>query len=232
MSAHDMTCAMIEACSEVLHSHLGLTVKTDVPKVQPTPNTEYFVTSVIPLAGDLQGVVSLGMPPETAISLAELMLEGRPTAVGKDTTDAVGELTNLIVGVGRRIFARKSAINVSMGLPTVMYGRGKSLRVPAEARSIHFSFTSSIGPMTLVNAIVAAPNSSRISAFGADGQSLISPAELAQSLRSRFGKSKALPIRVSLTEPEEQVAAALIAVTESEMTVIVDKAISARELEP
>ncbi len=230
MGARSITCAIIEASSEILQSHLGMKVKAESPRVLATANAEYYVTSMIAIAGELRGLVSISMPPEAAIALTEKMLNVRLTSVGKETTDAVGELTNLIVGVGRRQFSKQSQLKVEMGLPIVTYGRGKTLQTPSDARTIQIPLATSIGPMSLMTSLATAPGAPRIAAMSPDGMSMVSAAELAASLRLRFGESKALPIHVSLST-DEIIAAALISVTDSEMTVIVDKVISTCELQ-
>lgn len=104
------------------------------------------VNGIIGLAGQASGKVVLSVSHDVALSATEAMLGQRPTMIDAEVLDAVGELTNMIVGGAK---TRLESLNLTMGLPTVLSGKNHALDFPAQAVRFVIPFDSPWGELAL-----------------------------------------------------------------------------------
>lgn len=80
------------------------------------------VTGVIGITGDVAGFINLNLDESTAVSAANGMLGSDMTSIGPDVLDAVGELTNVVVGNMKTDLAG-AGVKFDISIPSVMTGR-------------------------------------------------------------------------------------------------------------
>ena len=73
------------------------------------------------------------------------------TTIDHNVVDAVGELTNMIVGGAK---AKLESLNMCMGLPTVVVGKNHTVVFPTGIRPIGIPFESDAGPFCLEVSLV------------------------------------------------------------------------------
>jgi chemotaxis protein CheX len=81
------------AAREVFELMLGCTLR-----MQETPEAALGITSMVGLAGKLCGVLSLRCDGKSAAVMTSKMLSIDVTAVGEETSDALGEICNMVAG--------------------------------------------------------------------------------------------------------------------------------------
>jgi len=125
---------------------LGCTLTRGTPYLKDGRQPTHEVSGIIGLSGKAQGTVVLGLDREAAISAAEALLDERPPEINGDVTDAVGELTNIIAGGAK---AKLEELHLSVGLPTVITGKGHCVEFPSKVKPICIPFESKWGPVTI-----------------------------------------------------------------------------------
>ena len=133
---------------------LGCTLIRGTPFIKTGSQPEHDVSGVIGLSGVAQGTVVLGLDREAAISAAEALLQERPPEINSDVTDAIGELANIIAGSAK---AKLAELQLSVGLPTVITGRGHCVEFPSKVSPICIPFDSKWGPVTVEVALTEQP---------------------------------------------------------------------------
>ncbi len=78
------------------------------------------------VAMPLRGTLSLSFPKNAILKIVENMLSEKYTEIDKNSTDAVGELTNMIYGSAKTTL-NESGFNLEMAIPTVIHGDFKSI---------------------------------------------------------------------------------------------------------
>jgi chemotaxis protein CheX len=117
-----------KATDEVFSTMLGVAIKADAAYVEQVP-PEHFdgVVSFIGLAGAWAGTGSLCCSSKFACSLSSTFLMTECAVVDEQVLDAIGELTNMIIGnVKNEVEEHLGPIGLS--IPTVIHGRNFAAR--------------------------------------------------------------------------------------------------------
>lgn len=101
------------------------------------PRGSTGVTVIVGLSGDLQGSVSLCLPPRAAILWTAQVIDYETDEIDQTVIDAVGELANLVVGGSKR---RLSRFDLTMGLPSVVRAGRESLAFPTKTASVQIDY--------------------------------------------------------------------------------------------
>ena len=133
---------------------LGCTLVRGTPYVKNGAQPEHEVSGVIGLSGRAKGTIVLGLGREAALSAAEALLQERPPEINADVTDAVGELANIIAGSAK---AQLEHLRLSVGLPTVITGKGHCVEFPRQVTPICIPFQSDWGPVAVEVGLTAEP---------------------------------------------------------------------------
>ena len=81
-----------------------------------------------------------------ALEITSSLLGNRCTAIDADVIDAIGELTNMIVGCAK---SKLEELNLSISLPTVIAGRNHAVAFPSGVTPLCIPFESTHGPFCL-----------------------------------------------------------------------------------
>lgn len=144
----------VASTQSVFHTMLGCTLTRGPLSLKQDHAPMYEVSGLIGLCGKCQGMVVVSLGRETALEIAATMLGDRPTELGADVLDAVGELTNMIAGAAKTQLEQYS-LNIS--LPTVICGKAQSIKFPSESPPMLIPFDSAIGPVCVQVGMVEVP---------------------------------------------------------------------------
>lgn len=142
------------ATCDVFKTMLGCTLTRGPLSVRNEHTPAYEVSGLIGLSGDYRGMVVVSVGRDTAYSVAEAMLGARPNQVNADVMDAIGEVTNMIAGAAKSQLAE---FRLTIGLPTVICGRGHSIAFPSEAQPFVIPFDCDMGPVSVQVGLVECP---------------------------------------------------------------------------
>lgn len=112
---------------------------------------------VVQITGDWNGAVVVQMPPRLAAEVCHRMLgiTGDPTVA--DLQDAVGEIVNMTGGSLKALLPGENRLS----LPTVVDGRGYSLRIPGASSWTRVVFEC-LGDQLVVSLVVAKGSEARM----------------------------------------------------------------------
>jgi chemotaxis protein CheX len=97
------------------------------------------VSGIIGMTGDISGSIALTFDKECIIDLTNQMLGENHTEINNEVLDTAGKLTNIISGAARKIM-EKDNLKVFAAIPTIIYGRGHTVRHAIKGPSIILPF--------------------------------------------------------------------------------------------
>lgn len=113
----------------------------------PVLECSFALSGVIGFTGVITGVVVVGADIPLAFGITEKLLGERPEKVDDDVKDVIGEMTNIIGGGAKEKLSNEN--DIALGLPTVIVGKGHSVRFDSDAKVTKLCFTTPWGPMSL-----------------------------------------------------------------------------------
>lgn len=124
--------AFIDSAKEVFECMTGAPLGVTAPRIRTESDTTE-ITCVIRLEGDLHGAASVGVDADSAWTIFQMMTgEAAPEDPG-DVLDAMGELTNLIVGGAKTRFNLES---VRMTCPDITQNQQHLSEIESETAII------------------------------------------------------------------------------------------------
>ena len=126
------------AASEVFSTMLGTNL---VPAREPFAEQDLDISSIVGLAGQVCGVITLRCSADAATLMAVKMLGVDAREAGPQISDAVGEVCNMIAGNFKSKIAGMGD-GCMISVPTVITGGDYALRALANSgrTNIHFLF--------------------------------------------------------------------------------------------
>ena len=106
----------------------------------------FGVSAVIGLSGELTGALTFSTSPASACKILHQMAGMEATEPDEFVRDAIGEISNMIAGYGKRDLEK---FQLKLGLPQVLIGEGIVLYTPRWAQHIWMQVETDIGPCTL-----------------------------------------------------------------------------------
>lgn len=133
----------IKSTKETFATMAGLDVQMEKLRIRDkNAQNNVAISGIIGLSGDIQGVMILEFPIETALAVVSKFIGETITVIDEDVHDAVGELANIISGNAKK---NLRGFNVSIGLPTVVEGSDYTLHLSKDANSQQAFMTSDAG---------------------------------------------------------------------------------------
>jgi len=126
---HEMKVSAVrEATHSVLETMLGVTpIDRDPTREEESSIHCDGVVALIGLAGDWAGTGAFRCSAEMARKLSGLLLMQEYASVDQDVLDAIGEITNMIMGNVKTTFEEILG-PMGLSIPTVIYGRNFTTR--------------------------------------------------------------------------------------------------------
>ncbi len=128
MQKQDIIQAVQSATAEVFSTMLGVEIETAPVRTDRTnPSVVEGVMAFVGIAGPWVGSGVISCTASFACRLCGLFLMTEASAVNEEVLDAVGELTNMIIG-NFKTAAETMVGSLGLGVPTVIYGRNFTSR--------------------------------------------------------------------------------------------------------
>ncbi len=117
----EMINPFIVATVEIMDTVTMLKLKRGKLELKENSTVAYDVSGIIGITGEAVGSIALSFPKKTAIVAVSNFIGEEVLGIDADTTDAVGELTNMVAGRAKQIFSesgvkRQSPLNKLRGL--------------------------------------------------------------------------------------------------------------------
>jgi len=106
--------------------------------------TDGVIIAVISLVGDVDWAVFLGLPCDTAVSIAGRFAGFEIPFDSEDMGDAIGELTNILVGQIKAILDSRG-VKADISLPTVMRADSLEMLMQTDSRTTRTFYESPLG---------------------------------------------------------------------------------------
>jgi len=125
--------------------------------VEPKPGKPYLkkdalasgdVSGIIGLTGSATGSMALSFSEGAIFKIVSNMLGEQIKKINNDITDAVGEITNMVSGAARKEL-EPLGLNVLAAIPTVVLGKGHSIKHVLGGPSIIIPFEIEEGPFVV-----------------------------------------------------------------------------------
>jgi chemotaxis protein CheX len=132
---HDNWVALLEVASrEVFELMLGC----DLQPCHPEAPAPVEVTSMVGLAGELCGVLSVCCNRESAVVMASKMLGVDATETGEELADALGEIANMVAGNFKN---KVSGLGdgCMLSVPTVVIGADYDVHSLADSHTLELN---------------------------------------------------------------------------------------------
>jgi chemotaxis protein CheX len=130
------------ATSTVFKTMLGMEITAGPVEHCDQMIARHEVSGIISLSGPVAGDIVVSFEERSAMLATGAMLGNEPTELDNDVVDAVGELTNMIVGSAK---GRLELRNLQLALPTVVMGKGHRIGFKAGICPISLPFTCQWG---------------------------------------------------------------------------------------
>lgn len=109
-----------------------------------TPGHE--VTAIVNVAGKAEGTVALSFSRSAALAVLARLVGEESTIIGPQVCDAVGELANMVAGNAK---SKLADLELTLSIPTVIFGRNRIVRYPRGVVPMRLAFDSSLGPFSV-----------------------------------------------------------------------------------
>ena len=125
--------------------------------VTPTPGKPYVkkhlkacgdISAIVGITGAHRGTVSLTFSRSCAVFLVKSMLGDDISDIIQDTSDAVGEITNMVSGQARAGLAEMGIV-LQGSTPSIVLGDGHTLTHVSSSPIIAIPFSTQAGDFTL-----------------------------------------------------------------------------------
>ncbi len=138
----------IEATEEIIDTVAMIQVKRGNLALKKDSTVAYDVSGIIGITGEATGSIALSFPKKSALAVVSNFTGEDVIGIDNDTTDAIGELTNMIAGRAKKIFSEKN-IKLKISVPNVVVGKNHSISTPKNAPSIVIPFESDAGEFAI-----------------------------------------------------------------------------------
>ncbi|WP_462324915.1 chemotaxis protein CheX [Desulfoplanes sp.] len=153
---------MKEKIQQIITTFSGAVVSVmgTMAQVQATPGKP-FTKKAGPATGDISGIIgmsnsnglgkgsmSLTFTSSSALGIVGKMVGENVTELNQDVVDAVGEITNMVCGQGRKGMADHGVV-YSGAIPSVVTGPGHTIKHVSTASVLAIPFGTEFGPITI-----------------------------------------------------------------------------------
>jgi len=145
LSVPRLVAIFAEAVRDVFETMIHVKIRFSNPSIKQDFGTAYKTCGIIELNGDLSGSVVVSFSTEAAVKSIECFCGMHFEPGTPAFTDAIGELTNLIVGSAKRHLG--GATNIS--LPSVSVSDGCTVAVNGKQPCVVLPCSSPFGEFTI-----------------------------------------------------------------------------------
>ena len=122
MTENQLINSLIKDVKDVFINMVGVEDLMHLPiHIDVTTHFKNSLTSMVGLAGNYNGLVSVHLPWPLAISFTSLMLGMEVTGINDDVNDAMGEIANMIAGSFKQHLS-KGGSDIQLSTPSIING--------------------------------------------------------------------------------------------------------------
>jgi chemotaxis protein CheX len=122
MTEEELVKSLIKDVQDVFINMVGVEDLMHLPiQIDVTTHFKDCLTSMVGLAGTYNGLVSVHIPWQLAISFTSLMLGMEVTEIDDDVNDAMGEIANMIAGSFKQHLS-KGGSDIQLSTPSIVNG--------------------------------------------------------------------------------------------------------------
>lgn len=140
-----MLVPFVGAVREVLKSMAGWECAVDRLRLKQSPGPEYDYSGIISFSGTIVGTVVVSFTRDLAVKLVTAFVGCDIPADTADFADAIGELTNLIVGAAKTGLG----VNATISVPSVVMGKGHIVARPSDIPCVVVPCKTAAGEFTI-----------------------------------------------------------------------------------
>jgi chemotaxis protein CheX len=130
------------AAGNVLSTTCGVTPEPVLEEAEPMG--EALILGIISLVGEVEWSLFLGLPKDTAMSVAAKFAGFEIPFESSDMGDAVGELTNIFAGQAKQLLDN-AGVKANISLPSVLRADNLQVLIQRQASSRRMCFSSPLG---------------------------------------------------------------------------------------
>ncbi len=151
----DFSRPFIDACKNIFTTMVGCDLEAQKPQIKSDNNSRGDITAVIGLSGELEkggkktpykAMLVIAFPYDTYFKVASQMLSETYTTYHPDIHDLGGEIVNMIMGNAKRDL-KNLGYSSNMAIPSLIEGKGHSIKYPAGTTVVLIPFSSPHGPL-------------------------------------------------------------------------------------
>ena len=135
----------LSATVHVIETTTQIKVIPGVPSIKSGRKTWGDITGLIGMvSNEIKGNMIVSFEEKSILAIVSKMIFEEKTELDSEVIDAVGEITNMIVGNAKREFSEKGMV-FSMARPIVLAGRSIELTQITEEPTISIPFSTAMG---------------------------------------------------------------------------------------
>ena len=138
----------ITAVTMVLSTMAGVTPTAGKPYVKKNLRASGDISAIVGITGAYRGTISLTFSRACAVHLVKAMLGDDISDIIQDTSDAVGEITNMVSGQARAGLAEMGIV-LQGSTPSIILGDSHTLAHISSSPIIAIPFSTPAGDFTL-----------------------------------------------------------------------------------
>jgi chemotaxis protein CheX len=108
------------AVQNVFETMIHIPYTLNKPIIKDDSMSSFDVSGIIGITGEVIGCVVVSFPTDIALQLASALLDETLTEIDDDSTDAIGEIANMVAGDAKKRFPKG---NTTISVPSVVIGR-------------------------------------------------------------------------------------------------------------
>lgn len=140
--------AFLEGTVDVIKTMAFTETTAGTPYMKDSTVASGDISGIIGFTGAVRGSLALSFSETCILRIVSNMLGEEMTVLNHDIEDAVGEITNMASGAGRKILAN-GGLNISAAIPTVVLGRNHSIQHVLGGPSIIIPCSTEDGPFVI-----------------------------------------------------------------------------------
>ena len=135
---------IIDATLEVFASMIFIDIGPEALRNDEAEDIQVNLASMIGLAGDLKGILTVQCPAAVAMGITSAMLGMEVTGLDEDARDAIGEITNMVAG-GLKVALAAHSRKIELAIPSTVVGSSLRSGRLAGATRVFIPFSLPIG---------------------------------------------------------------------------------------
>jgi chemotaxis protein CheX len=137
---------IVEATKDVFSTMVMMELEDGPPVFGKDGDIASNISSMLGLGGDIRGILAIHCPADIAKGITGAFLGMEIEELNDDVKDAIGEITNMVAGNLKIVFA-KTGSDIKLAIPTTVIGESYHMSGIFGATRVAVPFTSELGTL-------------------------------------------------------------------------------------